>query len=325
MHQTSFFSVPPQEAGDRLDCFLAKATSLSRAQIQRLMGQGHVRKMGHPIERLSQKVKEADVYEVFVPPAQSLSLIPEDMDLEIVFEDPFILVVNKRAHQVVHPSPGHATGTLVHGLLAHCGDALSGIGGVKRPGIVHRLDKGTSGLMVVAKTDAAHQGLSAQFASRQLFRMYEAFVWKTPSPLQGKISLSLGRHPVFRQKQAVVHSGRQAITHYKVLQSFGNDAISHVTCRLETGRTHQIRVHMQALKHPLIGDPLYGGTHRFGNLPQDVVAVLKAWESQRPALHAGLLSFKHPIDTTTLEFHAPLPEDMARLLTTLQNTCTPSH
>ena len=245
----------------------------------------------------------------------------ETLGWEIVYEDEHILVIDKPAGLVVHPAAGHETGTLVNALIAHCGDSLSGIGGVKRPGIVHRLDKDTTGLMVVAKTDRAHQALAAQFADHgrtgPLERAYLAFVWGSPLQPKGTVDAPLGRHPKSRDKIAVRSDGRPSITHWQVLERFpgkdGKPAVSLIECRLETGRTHQIRVHMAHIGHPLLGDPVYGPGFRTktARLPAEAGQVLESLGRQ--ALHAYVLAVQHPTKGQQLEFRSELPVDLARL------------
>jgi 23S rRNA pseudouridine1911/1915/1917 synthase len=245
------------------------------------------------------------------------------MALDIVYEDEDLIVLNKPAGLVVHPGAGHQEGTLVNALLAHCGASLSGIGGVKRPGIVHRLDKDTSGLLVVAKNDASHQALSGQFAAHgrdgRLDRRYLAVVWGSPDHSKGFVSAPLARSAVNRKKIAIssAASARAAVTHYKVLENFG-DSVSLIECQLETGRTHQIRVHMAAIGHPVLGDPVYGKGFLSSSkkLPEGAQAALR--HLNRQALHAATLSFIHPRSGNRLHFTAPLPSDMQRLLAALR-------
>ncbi|HUI21591.1 MAG TPA: RluA family pseudouridine synthase, partial [Methylocella sp.] len=242
----------------------------------------------------------------------------ENIPLKIVFEDEYLLVLDKPAGLVVHPAAGHEKGTLVNALIAHCGTSLSGIGGVKRPGIVHRLDKDTSGLLVVAKTDIAHQGLAKLFADHgktlPLTREYLAFIWGTPARHSGTVDAPLGRHPIGREKIAVAlpGRGRRAVTHWRLVESFSGEA-SLVSCRLETGRTHQIRVHMAHIGHPVLGDPLYatGFKTKTARLPLAAKATLASLSRQ--ALHAAVLSFPHPLTGAALRFTSTLPEDLQKL------------
>ena len=295
---------------DRLDRALSAHTALSRTTIQRLIRGGCVVKADDPSVPLAVRsaVVAGEVYRVTLPEVQSSHLEAEDIDFEIVFEDACLLVVNKPAGLVVHPAPGHHKGTLVHGLLKKC-THLSGIGGVARPGIVHRLDKGTSGLMVVAKTDEAHHFLSHQLQERTLGRLYQALVWGCLKPARGTIEAPLGRHPVNRQKQAVREKGRFAKTFYQTCGVLKEAKVTHVMCRLFTGRTHQIRVHLADKGHALLGDPLYGV--RQSAAKKNILKEL--WPHARPALHASHLYFVHPLTKKTCFFMAPLPADWQHL------------
>lgn len=238
----------------------------------------------------------------------------------MVFEDAHLIVIDKPAGMVVHPAAGNADGTLVNALLNHCGPSLSGIGGVRRPGIVHRIDKDTSGLLVAAKTDAAHQGLMALFARHDIERVYTAVVWGHPSPRKGTITGNIGRSTANRQKMAVVSSGgKEAITHYCVIEPLAANT-SLVQCQLETGRTHQIRVHMATQGHPLVGDPVYGRSRAVGRRGLSDVQSNILKNFKRQALHAGTLGFVHPVTGKALHFESPLPEDMNRLVAALRKT-----
>ncbi|WP_454918048.1 RluA family pseudouridine synthase [Xanthobacter sediminis] len=316
------------EAGDqggRLDRVLARlAPDLSRTRIQRLVAEGQVRAGGRVVGDAAGRVNAGDVFTVTLPPPEPAEPAPEDIPLVMAHEDEHLIVIDKPAGMVVHPAPGHASGTLVNALLHHCGDSLSGIGGVKRPGIVHRIDKDTSGLLVVAKSDKAHQGLAAQFADHgrtgPLERAYLAFVWSVPG-LRGTVDAPLDRHPTHRQKMAVRSSGRPALTHWQVLETYaGNDGTpvaSLLECRLETGRTHQIRVHMAHAGHPLLGDEVYGQgfrtkASRLAPEARELLAHLN-----RQALHAARLGFAHPVSGAHLSFESPLPEDLDALRTAL--------
>ncbi len=317
------------DAGSRIDVALArKLPDLSRARVQALLREGHIRhKDGRTIESHSLRVKPGDAFAVHIPPAAPAEPEAENIPLVVLHEDKYLIVIDKPKGLVVHPAPGHATGTLVNALIQHCGDSLSGIGGVRRPGIVHRLDKDTTGIMVVAKTDAAHQGLAEQFASHgadgRLERGYLAIVWGVPEPGSGRIDAAIGRRTHNRTKMAVVHneSGRHAATKYDVvtrMQPKGLPATSLVRCRLETGRTHQVRVHMAHAGHPLLGDPTYGtGFASSGRKlgPEAQVAVARLG---RQALHAALLAFEHPVTGKAMRFESPLPADLAYLLTCLK-------
>ena len=315
----------------RLDLFLASANPptahLSRSRLKRLVLDGHVQLGGAVTRDPAALVHAGQAVAVVVPPAADPVPRGETMPLDILFEDAHLLVLDKPAGLVVHPGAGHAGGTLVNALIAHCGASLSGIGGVKRPGIVHRLDKDTSGLLVVAKTDAAHAGLSALFADHgrtmPLTRIYRGLVWGVPERDKGAIDAPLGRHAVDRERMAVVAAarGRHAVTHWRRLRRFGAPAApvaSLIECRLETGRTHQIRVHLAHIGHPLLGDPTYhrgmgSKAARLGGQAQAALASLR-----RQALHAAALGFPHPVTGATLAFESPLPGDLARLLAALE-------
>lgn len=322
--ETLTIKAQDNDAGQRLDKVLARhGAGLSRARLQALIGAGHVASAGKKIDNGARKVKAGEEFTVSIPPAVEADPVAQKIDLDIVYEDDDLLVINKDVGMVVHPGAGNADGTLVNALLAHCGDRLSGIGGVKRPGIVHRLDKETSGLLAVAKNDAAHQGLSEQLASRKLKRVYQAIVWGIPSPASGRIETQIGRHKTQRQKMAVLNGGgREAVTDYKTLESFGAVA-SFVECRLQTGRTHQIRVHMAHIKHWIAGDPVYGhpSPARFLKLckaPEKVSASLSGFPRQ--ALHAAQLEFIHPIRENKISLRADLPGDMQGLLKVLRRS-----
>lgn len=320
--ETITVKVSDTEAGERLDKVLAAgAAGLSRARLQSLIESGCVRCGGTVVAGSSRKTKAGEVYEIDVPPPEEAVPVAQDIPLDVVYEDAHLIVINKPADLVVHPAAGNHDGTLVNALLAHCGDALSGIGGVKRPGIVHRLDKETSGLMVVAKNDAAHHGLSAQLATRTLTRVYQAVVWGVPSPAQGHIETQIGRHKTNRKKMAVLEGGgKDAVTDYRILENFSLLA-SLVECRLKTGRTHQIRVHMAHIGYPLVGDPLYGKTSTAKFLkqmkaPAAAAAMLQGFPRQ--ALHAAQLEFIHPISENRISLRADLPADMQTLLRALR-------
>jgi 23S rRNA pseudouridine1911/1915/1917 synthase len=305
-------TVPSGLAGQRLDkalTLLAAELSdlaLSRARLQALLAAGHVALNGKTVKDASRKAKAGETYAVDVPPPESAAPEAQDIALTIVYEDKDVLVIDKPPGLVVHPAPGNRDRTLVNALLAHCGTSLSGIGGVARPGIVHRLDKDTSGLIVAAKNDLAHQKLSAQFADRSLSRTYLAVVHGVPGLRAGLIDAPIGRHPRDRKKMAVAAKGRQARTRYKVLETF--DAAALVECQLETGRTHQIRVHMAHIRHPLIGDPTYGK----GRAQKTLYAF------PRQALHAAAIKFIHPRTGRAMNFTSPLPKDMKALLRKLR-------
>ena len=303
------------KAGFRLDRALADALpELSRSRIKILITDGFVSPGEATITDPSYRVKPGDAFIVTVPqPAESL-LEGEDIPLSIIYEDKALLVIDKPAGLTVHPGAGQPNGTLVNALIAHCGDSLSGIGGVRRPGIVHRLDKDTTGLMVAAKTDAAHASLAAQFEAHSIDRAYRAFVWGTPIPLNGEIQGNIGRSRQNRTKMAVVRDGqgKTALTHYRTLLTFGRTA-GLLECRLATGRTHQIRVHLTHIGHPILGDPAYGKStaHRRSQISTETLAALE--NLGRQALHASELGFDHPISNERVHFQSTLPTDMQLL------------
>ncbi len=310
--------VPHQHERQRLDTFLhQQLPHLTRTRIQRLIAEGNVAVNGAP-SKPGHRVHPDELIEVTVPEPKKLEILPEEIPLDILYEDEHLLVVNKPAGMVVHPAFANYTGTLVNALLAHCRQ-LSGIGGVQRPGIVHRLDRETSGLMVVAKSDAAHVALWQQFATRQIQREYRAVVWghfRTPT---GRVETMLRRSPKNRLRMTVSKQGKHAVTNYEVLEKFR--LLSLVRLILGTGRTHQIRVHMAYIGHPVFGDATYGGrSKKLGGLSRENVAfaVKLLKQFNRPALHALSLGFVHPISKKPLYFEAPLPEDFARLLATLR-------
>jgi len=306
-------------AGTRLDKFLAGALpELSRSRVKALILARRVSTGDETIADPSYRVKSGQRFAVRVPAAAAAAPLAEDIRLEVVYEDRYLIVIDKPAGMVVHPAPGNPNRTLVNALIAHCGASLSGIGGVRRPGIVHRLDKDTSGLMVAAKCDAAHRGLVRQFAAREVERAYRALVWGAPLPRQGEIRGNIGRSPRNRKKMAVLsRGGRPALTRYRVLRVFA-DAASLVDCRLATGRTHQIRVHLAHLGHPVIGDKLYGRarTGRLATLPEAVRSALSGFDRQ--ALHACLLGFRHPVGDQPLRFESGLPFDINQLMSMLE-------
>jgi 23S rRNA pseudouridine1911/1915/1917 synthase len=307
------------DQAERLDRFLARSFSdISRARFQRLIADGHVKVEGSVVDDSGLKLKPDQKVAVLMPPAKAAEPEAENIELDVVFEDKHVIVINKPVGLVVHPAAGHDSGTLVNALLAHCGDSLSGIGGVKRPGIVHRLDKDTSGLLVIAKNDAAHQSLSDQFQAHgrdgRLQREYLAFVWGIPVRPAGMITTGIARSPHNRQKMSVSQSAiaKEAITHYVTVESFG-DVASLVRCNLETGRTHQIRVHMAHIGHPLLGDLVYGGgfksaAAKLSDAARETVKFLKG-----QALHATILGFEHPKSGKPLHFEAPLPPALSQL------------
>jgi len=304
-------------AGERLDRALAAALpSLTRSRVKALIeGRCVALAGGRTIEEPSRKVKTGDVVIVDIPEPEPAVPQAQDLALEILFEDDDLLVLNKPAGMVVHPAPGNPDRTLVNALLAHCGDSLSGIGGVRRPGIVHRLDKDTSGVMVVAKNDAIHQALSKLFAAHDLERIYTALVWGAPRPERGTIEAALGRHPVDRKRMAVRKAGgRAALTEYWLDKRFGPPLApiaSLVGAKLGTGRTHQVRVHMAHIGCRVVGDPVYGRKSRNGGAPE----ALKAFPRQ--ALHASVLAFRHPKTGKHVRFTTEMPEDFRKLMGTL--------
>jgi len=312
------FIVDHQDHGMRLDKFLAmKVHELSRTRLQDLIERNCVLVDQEAVEGAAFKVKAGQHIEVTIPPVVEAYPSPQNIPLDVVFEDKDVIVINKPAGMVVHPAPGNPEGTLVNALLNHCGESLSGINGVRRPGIVHRLDKETSGLLIAAKNDQAHQSLAHQLATREMGRCYIALVWGMVIPPEGTIEGSIGRDARHRQRMALRKDGKFARTHYNALKFFGNIA-SLVECRLDTGRTHQIRVHLTTKGFPLIGDPLYG------KQPQSLPPFLKTyiteqWPMARQALHAKELSFIHPTTHEKLHFSTHLPEDMRNLIHVLES------
>lgn len=300
-------------AGQRLDAGLAVIEpALSRERIKALILQGAVLIDGKPVARPSVKLAAGSRYAIAVPQAAPLDAEAQEIELSVVYEDAHLLVIDKPAGLVVHPAAGHADGTLVNALLHHCAGQLSGIGGVARPGIVHRIDKDTSGLLVVAKTDAAHLGLAAQFAEHSINRRYVAIVQGRPSPASGTVRGNIGRSDHDRKKMALVGEGRgkHAVTHYTTEERLAG--ASRIECRLETGRTHQVRVHMASIGHALLGDPVYSRP------PKPLRDLLKAADFRRQALHAARLGFIHPVTGTECDFFSPIPADMAELLEKLR-------
>ncbi|MHC2003521.1 RluA family pseudouridine synthase [Methylobacterium sp. CM6241] len=316
---------------ERIDRALARALpDVSRSRLQELIRTGQVSKDGIVVLDLSLKVSGGAVLDVTIPAPVDATPMAEALDLAIVHEDDDLIVIDKPAGLVVHPAPGHDAGTLVNGLIAHCGESLSGIGGVRRPGIVHRLDKDTSGLLVVAKNDLAHKGLTAQFADHgrngPLERAYLALTWGAPEPRLGTIDVELARSQRNREKIAVMRpgEGRTAITHYVVEEILDAGAeVALVRCRLETGRTHQIRVHLSHRGHPLLGDTVYGNAFKTkaGRLGEAARAKLEALGRQ--ALHAAILGFEHPRTGEVLRFESPIPPDMAALIAALRGPSKP--
>lgn len=328
------FQLGSDEPGIRLDRFLSvqpeiSAASISRTRLKSLIEARHVMVDGASVASASFMVRGGQSVSLNIPQVADPLPAAEKIRLKIVFEDAHIIIIDKPAGLVVHPAAGHETGTLVNALIHHCGDSLSGIGGVKRPGIVHRLDKDTTGLLVAAKNDAAHRGLTKIFAdhgrSLHLLRRYVAFVWGAPERASGTVETFLGRHPMAREKIAVVpeNKGRLAITHWEKLKEYriagaSAAAVTMIECELETGRTHQIRVHMAHLGHPLLGDPLYGKGFltKAALLPKKAKTALE--KLGRQALHAKTLSFVHPVTQEELCFESPLPKDLLRLAGALE-------
>ncbi|WP_042456216.1 RluA family pseudouridine synthase [Neobacillus dielmonensis] len=295
-------TIPEDQVGDRIDKVVASLNEeWSRTQVQEWIKEGNVVVNGKKV-KTNYKCSLNDQLEINIPEPEELDVVPEEMDLDIYYEDRDVLVVNKPKGMVVHPAPGHLTGTLVNGLMAHCKD-LSGINGVLRPGIVHRIDKDTSGLLMVAKNDMAHEGLVNQLVNKTVTRKYKALVHGIIPHDFGTIDAPLGRDPKERQSMTVVDNGKHAVTHFHVLERFKD--FTFIECQLETGRTHQIRVHMKYIGYPLAGDPKYG--------PK------KTLDIGGQALHAGILGFTHPRTNEYLEFSAPLPEYMEQLLDSLRN------
>ncbi len=308
--------VDEESAGERLDSFLSGGIpELSRSRIQKAVKAGEVTSGGRVEKKVSRKVREGETIQIRFSPPEPLKVLPEEIPLDVVYEDSDLIVINKPAGLVVHPAPGNETGTLVNALLAHCGD-LSGIGGVLRPGIVHRLDALTSGLMMAAKNDMVHASLSAQLMERKVTRIYYALIWGQMPEDEGVIDLKIGRSTSDRKKMAVVdRGGREARTYYYTLDTF--EPFQYIRLKLGTGRTHQIRVHLSHEGHPVLGDPVYGGRNpRRGVLSKrEMDLAARALELiDRQALHAGELSFVHPRTGETMAFKIPLPSDMAAVM-----------
>ncbi|WP_120716293.1 RluA family pseudouridine synthase [Tsuneonella amylolytica] len=297
-------------APGRLDKVLADATGLSRERVKALIGELAVEVAGGTASSASAKVSGGEPFRVSLPPPAPLDTPAQDIPLDVVFEDDHLIVVDKPAGLVVHPAAGNLDGTLVNALLHHCAGRLSGINGTLRPGIVHRIDKDTSGLLVVAKSDAAHEGLAKQFADHSIERTYLAVTGGQPKPAAGRIEGRIGRSDANRKKMAVLPDGstrgKHAVTHYRTLRPLGHAAL--VECRLETGRTHQVRVHLASIGHPLLGDPVYGRS------PAPLRTMLAEIGFRRQALHAASLGFIHPVTGERLGFSAELPADMAELI-----------
>ena len=292
-----------EHAGIRLDAFLSADGALTRSQAARLIAEGRVRVNGKPAAK-SARLSGGETVTVDVPQLRETALPPQDIPLDVVYEDDDVIVVNKPTGLVVHPAPGHPDGTLVNALLHHCGDSLSGIGGEKRPGIVHRIDRDTSGLIIAAKNDAAHLALSAQLKDHSLSRTYECLVTGNMKQDSGTVDAPIGRSSSDRKKMAVVPTGRRAVTHWEVVARY--PGVTHLRCRLETGRTHQIRVHMAYIGHPILGDTVYGAKKPVPGLTGQ-------------CLHAAGLRFVHPRTGEPVELHCPLPPEFTAMLQKLQN------
>ena len=329
---------PPRRLDKALSRDVPEAAALSRTRLARLIAGGQVTLNGTEMCDPRAKVAEGDIVEIEVPQAVESHIGPEDMALDVVYEDGDLIVINKPVGMVVHPAPGTPSGTLVNALLHHCGADLSGVGGEKRPGIVHRIDKDTSGLLVVAKSDRAHHGLATQFEAHSVERYYRAVVYGVPDAsdprlrgLRGisfepgnimKITTGLERHKTERQKQAVLfHGGRHAVTRSRIVEVFGKPGVAAlVECWLETGRTHQIRVHMAHAGHGLIGDNTYGGRRKLAVKALGEAGIEAAAEFSRQALHAAVLGFDHPVTGEAMRFEAPMPEDMKGLIDALRSS-----
>ncbi|SDW53518.1 ribosomal large subunit pseudouridine synthase D [Ruegeria halocynthiae] len=325
-------ATPPSRLDKALARDVPAEENLSRTRLARLIADGSVSINGITAGDPKAKIAEGAYVAITVAEAEDSHIGPEDIPLVVVYEDDDLIVINKPAGMVVHPAPGSPNGTLVNALLHHCGDDLSGVGGVKRPGIVHRIDKETSGLLVVAKSDAAHHGLAAQFEAHSVERYYRAVCYGVPDAndprLRGikgvsfepgnimRLTTQLARHKTDRQKQAVLfHGGRHAVTRTRIVEVFGMPGgLSLIECWLETGRTHQIRVHMAHAGHGLVGDPVYGGKRKLAARAFTPEAIEAVRAFPRQALHAAVLGFKHPVSGEMLRFEAPLPKDMATLL-----------
>jgi len=316
------FAAPAE--GERLDRALAAELApahpaLTRSRLKSMIEDRLVRLDGATVTEPSRRVKQGQAFALDLPPPSSGAVEAQAMDLDILHEDEDLLVVDKPPGLVVHPAAGNPDRTLVNALLAHCGESLRAVGGTGRPGIVHRLDKDTSGLMVAAKTEIALLGLSRQFAAHSVERVYEAIAWGLPSPLEGEIAGNIGRSRADRKRMAVLRSGgKEALTRYRVLQSVGDGAFARIACRLATGRTHQIRVHLASIGHPLVGDPVYGrSAGRRRRLPAAAEAAVAAFPRQ--ALDAIVLGFEHPRSFRRLRFERPLRSDMVALLRILDD------
>ena len=300
---TRTLTATTEHAGERLDSFLAEALEISRSAAARLIEEGGVTMSGKALAKNYRMAGDEELT-VEIPEPEDTAVTAQDIPLDVVYEDEDVIVVNKPVGMVVHPAPGHSDGTLVNALLHHCGDSLSGVGGEKRPGIVHRIDRDTSGLIIAAKNDAAHLGLSAQLADHTLARTYECLVAGNLRQDSGTVDEPIGRHPTDRKKMAVTAKGRRAVTHWEVIARY--PGATHVRCRLETGRTHQIRVHMAHIGHPILGDTVYGAKKPVPGLTGQ-------------CLHAVGLRFIHPRTGEAVELHCDLPEEFKAYLRKLEN------
>ena len=302
-----FYTIEKEDINKRIDLFLNnELEELSRSALQKLIDKGNITVNDNTVNK-NYKLRHGDIIKVDIPEPEEFSVEPENIPIDILYEDNDLIVINKPQNMVVHPAPGHYTGTLVNALMYHCGDNLSGINGVMRPGIVHRIDKDTSGVLVIAKSDLAHRGLSEQLAEHSMKRIYNAIVYNNIKDDEGTVSTLIGRSANDRKKMAVLQSGgRNAVTHYKVIERMGK--FNLVELQLETGRTHQIRVHMSYIGHPLLGDPVYGPKKQIFNLEGQV-------------LHAKVLGFIHPRTGEYMEFTTELPEYFKKLIFRLKNTC----
>lgn len=303
--QCNEYTVQPEQENVRIDKYLSEIIpNFSRSYIQKLLMEEAI-VVNQSSAKANYRLRTGDHIQVTLPDPKEVNLVPENIPLDIIYEDADILIINKPKGMVVHPAAGHDTGTLVHGILYHCKDGLSSINGVLRPGIVHRIDKDTTGLLVVCKNDMAHQSLAEQLKVHSITRTYYAIVYDNIPEETGTVNRPIGRHPVDRKKQAIVmRNGREAITHYRVLERF-HGKYTLIECRLETGRTHQIRVHMASIHHPLLGDTVYG-------------PAKDAFHLQGQTLHAGVLGFRHPRTGEYMEFHAELPDYFQKLILRLR-------
>ena len=313
--EKKILTITADDEGIRLDVCLVRAyPELSRSQLKKMILAGNVKHFERTITDPAYRVKQEQTFTLMVPHSEQIDLVPENINFDIHYEDDDLIVIDKPAGLVVHPGAGTPNGTLVNGLLHHCGSSLSGIGGVKRPGIVHRLDKDTSGLIVVAKNDRSHRCLSLQFEKRSVERAYHALAWGSPKPLSGQIEGRIGRHPHKRKQMAVVseNRGKFALTRFRTLKRYGL-RVFKAECRLATGRTHQIRVHLAHIGHPLVGDPIYSRTTaaRLSGISESDIESIKT--CRRQALHAVTLGFVHPRSRLQMNFSSKFPKDLRNL------------